>query len=115
VLARYIGARCRARRSVALDWTADPQVWHDEFAIDASYLHRCAVACTRSNDGIGAQLVEDAADLPSVMGSRVLRLDCAERTTRLHGYYCHLGFKRVRIIDVEHAKSSARPAWSASP
>jgi ribosomal protein S18 acetylase RimI-like enzyme len=92
----------------ALDWTADPEFWHDHAAdTDAGYLHRLAVARSHAGQGIGAQLAEHAANLVARNGRRLLRLDCAKHNTRLHEYYRQLGFTHVRTIDLAHRKSGA--------
>jgi GNAT superfamily N-acetyltransferase len=98
----------------ALDWIADPEFWRDEHAnADAGYLHRLTVARTHAGQGIGAQLVEHAAELVLRSGRRLLRLDCAKHNTRLHDYYRQLGFTHMRTVDLAHRKSGAlfeRPA-----
>jgi GNAT superfamily N-acetyltransferase len=51
--------------TLALDWTPDPEFWQDKHAnAGAGYLHRLAVARTHAGQGIGAQLVEHAAEYP---------------------------------------------------
>jgi ribosomal protein S18 acetylase RimI-like enzyme len=92
----------------ALDNHADPEFWHDDpDGTAAGYLHRLAVARAHAGHGIGAQLVDHAADLVADSRRRWLRLDCAKNNTRLHHYYRHLGFTHVGSIDLAHRKSGA--------
>jgi len=92
----------------ALDNKADPEFWHDDpDGTRAGYLHRLTVARHHAGQGIGAKLIDHAADLAADSGRPWLRLDCAKNNTRLHAYYTNLGFTHVRTVDVAHRKSGA--------
>jgi GNAT superfamily N-acetyltransferase len=100
----------------ALDHHADPDFWRDDpSGIRAGYLHRLAVTRTHAGCGLGALLVDHAADLVAHQGRFWLRLDCAKHNTRLHDFYRQLGFKHVRTIDLPHRKSGALFQREARP
>jgi ribosomal protein S18 acetylase RimI-like enzyme len=100
----------------ALDHHADPEFWHDDpDGSRAGYLHRLAVANSHRGQGIGSQLLDDAAELVAHSGRRWLRLDCAKNNSRLHEYYRRLGFMHVQTVDLPHRRSGTlfqRPAAS---
>jgi GNAT superfamily N-acetyltransferase len=74
--------------TVTLDW--DDPLWADRPA-SAGYVHRLAVR--RSAAGLGARLLDWAADTAASAGRGVLRLDCVASNGRLRSYYEAAGFR----------------------
>lgn len=92
----------------ALDHHADPDFWHDDSnGTRACYLDRLAVTRSHAGRGLGALLIDHAANLAAHQDRLWLRLDCAKHNTRLHAYYRLLGFEHVRTVDLPHRKSGA--------
>jgi hypothetical protein len=77
----------RTAATVTLDWS-DP-VW-DGFGGRAGYLHRMAVR--RWAAGLGAVILDWAADSTRARGGVALRLDCVAANPRLRAYYEAAGF-----------------------
>jgi len=74
----------------ALLW-ADPDVWGEQ-PPNAGYLHSLAVDRAFAGQGLGAALLDAAADQVRAAGRAYLRLDCWAGNTMLRGYYAGLGF-----------------------
>ena len=68
---------------------ADP-VWDELPAAGALYVHRMAVR--RSAAGLGAVILDWAADVARGQGRAALRLDCVASNRRLRAYYEAAGF-----------------------
>jgi len=84
--------------TLRLDW-ADP-LWADLDA-QAGYLHQFAVR--RRAAGLGAPLVEWAADVARRAGREALRLDCVSWNEPLRRYYEALGFAHRGDVEVRGA------------
>lgn len=63
----------------------------------ALYLSHLAVDRRLAGHGLGAWLLDQAAEEASRRGKRSLRLDAWTGNTRLHAYYRNHGFQLVRI------------------
>jgi ribosomal protein S18 acetylase RimI-like enzyme len=90
--------------TLALEWE-DPLFWGDR-PRDAGYVHRVAVRRAFAGRGLGARLVDWAAERVVARGRRYLRLDCMAQNARLRRYYEELGF--------EHRGDVERGKWRAS-
>lgn len=66
------------------------RVWDGVPSAAALYIHRMAVR--RSAAGLGAIILDWAADAASRLGLEVLRLDCVASNARLRTYYEEAGF-----------------------
>jgi GNAT superfamily N-acetyltransferase len=77
----------RISGTITLDWS-DP-MWSD-FAGTAGYVHRMAV-CRRAA-GLGAAMLDWAAESARQRGCTALRLDCVASNHRLRAYYESAGF-----------------------
>ena len=82
--------------------------WPDRDA-HAQYVARFAVAPTgrRLFPGLGAKMLDFAAETAVSRGADVLRLDCSKQNDRLHEYYRDRGFTQVGRVDYERRKSGA--------
>jgi ribosomal protein S18 acetylase RimI-like enzyme len=88
----------------ALQWE-DPLFWGDR-PPDGGYVHRVAVVRAFAGRGLGARIVDWAAEQVAARGRRYLRLDCMAENGRLRRYYEELGF--------EHRGDVERGTWGAS-
>jgi ribosomal protein S18 acetylase RimI-like enzyme len=84
------GVVCGALR---LLWS-DPAVWQRGGGI-AVYVHGLVVDRGHAGAGLGARLLDWAAEHGRRAGAAVLRLDCAEGNAGLRRYYARLGFREV--------------------
>jgi ribosomal protein S18 acetylase RimI-like enzyme len=75
----------------------------------AQYVARFAVAPTgrRLFPGLGARILDFAAETAVSRGADMLRLDCAKHNDRLQQYYREHGFTQVGCVDYERRKSGA--------
>lgn len=81
--------------TVTLDW-ADP-LWADAGGA-AGYVHRMAVR--RWAAGLGAHMLDWAADVARQRGADFLRLDCVKSNGRLRAYYAARGFAHCGDVPV---------------
>ena len=79
---------------VRLLW-ADPLFWDDWDQGDAGYVHTMAVHRDYAGQGLGARLLDWAAEQVRINGRRYLRLDCRADNPTLSDYYERLGFTPV--------------------
>jgi len=94
--------------TMRLDDHADPEFWSDADQPDtALYIHQMAVARTAAGQGIGAAMLDWAADRAARAGKAWLRLDAWKTNPGLHAYYTGQGFALVRIVDLGHRFSGA--------
>ncbi|NVC25041.1 GNAT family N-acetyltransferase [Kocuria salina] len=79
--------------AVRLLW-ADPEVWGAEDT-PAVYVHGLMVHRGASGRGLGAFLLDWAAERGRAEGAEVIRLDCVESNTVLRTFYQRQGFQEV--------------------
>ncbi|MEU7789938.1 GNAT family N-acetyltransferase [Amycolatopsis sp. NPDC049159] len=65
----------------------------------ALYVSHLAVDRAAAGHGVGAWLLDEAAEEAARRGKRWLRLDAWKSNARLHAYYRRSGFRLVRIAD----------------
>lgn len=65
----------------------DRQIWGDDAADDALYVHRFAVSRDFAGQGLGKHLLDFAEERGRTLGKRYLRLDCVGHNRRLNEYY----------------------------
>ncbi len=94
----------------ALRWS-DERVWGPDDG-QAGYVHRLATRPEVAGQGIGARLIEVAADLTRERGRSWLRLDCNRDNQRLRGYYEALGFTHAG--DVFDVPRTTRPGYRSA-
>lgn len=70
---------------------------------DAGYVHGLVVRRAFSGRGIGAQMLERAAQMVAMAGKTYLRLDCLGPNNALVGYYERAGFELVGKVRYERA------------
>ncbi len=70
---------------------SDPEVWPDR--VPAVYVHGLMTDRERAGEGVGAQLLDWAAQMGLRAGATALRLDCVAWNDRLRRYYTDLGFR----------------------
>lgn len=92
--------------TVSVDEVPDPELWGAQ-PPDALYVHRMAVTRAHAGRGIGALLLDFAADYTARIGRPWLRLDCNKSNMRLQAYYVENGFRHVRTVDLPHRISGA--------
>ncbi|MER5914752.1 GNAT family N-acetyltransferase [Streptomyces sp. NPDC001982] len=91
-----------------MDEYADPEFWTSaDDPASALCVHRMAVARSASGVGVGARLLDWAAERAARQGKHWLRLDAWKDNEGLHRYYKSVGFTLVRIIDLPHRRSGA--------
>ncbi|MBO1418634.1 N-acetyltransferase [Streptomyces sp. FH025] len=98
--------------TVTMDW-AD-KLWADSPG-EAGYLHRLAVR--RSAAGLGARILDWAADAVRTRGADYLRLDCVAGNARLRAYYEGRGFAPRGVVAVEGApdrRTGEKPVYRLS-
>lgn len=104
----------RVVATITVDHLADTQLWREEDRVrSALYVHRMAVARSESGIGLGAALLDWAANRVVRSGRTRLRLDAWASNEALHRYYKSLGFDMIRNIPVLGRGSGAlfeRPA-----
>jgi GNAT superfamily N-acetyltransferase len=92
--------------TMSLDEVPDPELWGPQPPV-ALYVHRLAVTRTHSGRGLGALLLDFAADYTARAGWASVRLDCNKSNTRLQAFYAANGFSHVRTVDLPHRISGA--------
>ncbi|WP_349262313.1 GNAT family N-acetyltransferase [Actinocrinis sp.] len=92
--------------TVSIDEMPDPELWGPQ-PPDALYVHRLTVTRTHAGHGIGALLLDFAADYTVRAGRTWVRLDTNKSNTRLQAYYAANGFRHVRTVDLPHRVSGA--------
>jgi ribosomal protein S18 acetylase RimI-like enzyme len=104
----------RAVATITIDTTAEPELWHHSSdPDDALYVHRMIVTRTEAGRGLGAALLDFAAQQATAAGRAWLRLDAWATNTKLHDYYRGQGFTHLRTTYYAHRGSGAlfqRPA-----
>lgn len=93
--------------TITLDFWADPEFWQEADDGDAGYVHRLAVRRDWAGQGVGALLLDWAADQVARSGRRWLRLDCMKDNHSLHNYYRRLGFEHLRDVNLAHRISGS--------
>ncbi|CAM5467543.1 putative N-acetyltransferase YesJ [Streptomyces pilosus] len=94
--------------TIQVDGFADPEFWTpDDDPDTALYVHRMAVSRKAAGGGVGARLLDWAADLAAAQGKRWLRLDAWKDNEGLHRYYEDAGFTLLRVVDLPHRRSGA--------
>lgn len=78
----------------------DPEVWGAE-DIPAVYVHGLMVSRGAAGRGLGACLLEWAAERGRAEGAEVVRLDCVETNTVLRTFYQRQGFQEVGRRDFD--------------
>ena len=71
----------------------DPEFWPDRPAGEAAYVHRLAVRRDHARTGVGAALLDWAAERAGHLGLPRLRLDCDHDRPRLRAFYERNGFR----------------------
>ena len=79
---------------------ADPAVWGEDDT-PAVYVHGLMVHRAAAGRGLGALMLEWAAERGRAGGVTVLRLDCVESNTELRAFYRRQGFREVGRRDFE--------------
>jgi GNAT superfamily N-acetyltransferase len=92
--------------TVSIDEVPDPELWGAQ-PPDALYVHRMTVTRTQAGQGIGALLLDFAADYTARVRRTWVRLDTNKSNTRLQAYYAANGFRHVRTVDLPHRISGA--------
>ncbi|WP_433946623.1 GNAT family N-acetyltransferase [Paenibacillus sp. SN-8-1] len=72
---------------------SDPDYWGMRNSKGYNYLHRLTVRRNFSNAGLGAYIVEWAAERTRESGRKGLRLDCLAQNLKLNSFYQRLGFR----------------------
>ncbi|MGX5359835.1 GNAT family N-acetyltransferase [Kocuria sp. KH4] len=85
--------------AVRLLW-ADPEVWGADDT-PAAYVHGLMVHRGASGRGLGAFLLDWAAERGRAEGAAVIRLDCVESNTVLRTFYRRQGFQEVGRRDFD--------------
>ncbi|MFF3872551.1 GNAT family N-acetyltransferase [Streptomyces sp. NPDC001978] len=94
--------------TVQVDDFADPEFWTPDDDPDAAlYMHRMAVSRSAAGGGVGARILDWAADRAGAQGKPWLRLDAWKDNEGLHRYYKAADFTLVRIVDLPHRRSGA--------
>jgi GNAT superfamily N-acetyltransferase len=94
--------------AITIDSRADMELWQpDDDPGCAFYVHRLVVRRRWAGRGIGAFLLDLAAERAAASGLGFIRVDCAKGNGELHGYYKRLGFSHVRTVDLPHRRSGA--------
>ncbi len=70
---------------------SDPEVWPDH--VRAVYVHGLMTDRERAGEGVGAQMLDWAAQTGLRVGATAVRLDCVARNAGLRRYYADLGFR----------------------
>ena len=79
---------------------ADPEVWGTDDT-PAVYIHGLMVHRGAAGRGLGAFLLDWAAERGRVGGAEVIRLDCVESNTVLRTFYQRQGFQEVGRRDFD--------------
>jgi GNAT superfamily N-acetyltransferase len=92
--------------TIAIDLVPDEGLW-TRGELEKSYIiHRMMVPRSHGGEGIGAAMVEFAADLARSHGRSMLIIDVWNSNKELHKYYESLGFRYVRIVPNHWAPSA---------
>ena len=70
----------------------DEEYWPDLPAADSAFVHRLAVRRRFAGTGVGAALLDWAAERARTLGRQLLRLDCDWHRPRLRAFYERNGF-----------------------
>lgn len=81
--------------TAALRLLFDDHVMWGERAPDSVYVHGLMVARSHAGRGLGAAMLDWAAERARAAGRERIRLDCIEDNPGLVGYYERLGYVRV--------------------
>jgi ribosomal protein S18 acetylase RimI-like enzyme len=79
---------------------ADAAIWPDD-GVRAVYVHGLMIDHRLAGTGLGARLLDWAAEAGRRSGAAVMRLDCIEGNERLLRYYLDLGFREVGRRDLD--------------
>jgi GNAT superfamily N-acetyltransferase len=71
----------------------DEEYWPDLPSGDSAFVHRLAVRPRFAGTGVGAALLDWAADRAKELGRHFLRLDCDRDRPRLRAFYERNGFR----------------------
>ncbi|MEV6109643.1 GNAT family N-acetyltransferase [Streptomyces sp. NPDC051940] len=94
--------------TLQLDEYADPEFWEPEDEPEkALYIHRMAVSRSAAGQGVGAKMLDWAAQRAAQSGRPLLRLDAWKTNSELQRYYAEQGFGLVRVVDLPHRGSGA--------
>lgn len=94
--------------TLQLDDLADSEFWgQEDRPHDALYVHRMAVRRDAAGGGLGAYMLDWAAEQTAQAGKQWLRLDAWKDNPGLHEFYERTGFHLVRIVDLSHRRSGA--------
>lgn len=86
----------------------DPDFWtSDELQEFALYLGKMATAMGRSGEGLGALMLSWARDRAARSGFNVLRWDVWKTNKKLLHYYCSVGARYIRTVEVPGRWSGA--------
>lgn len=100
--------------TIALDRNAHPELWTPEERREpATYVHRMIVRRAYAGQGLGAELLDWAADKAARNGDQWIRGDVWTTNTQLQDYYLQEGFAHVRTVQLADYPSGAifqRPA-----
>jgi GNAT superfamily N-acetyltransferase len=98
----------RSVGTITVDRHADPDFWTPADQPDAAlYAHRMVVRRDYAGAGLGHLMLDHAGGLARDAGKRWLRLDAWRDNPGLHDYYLRLGFRLVRVVEVEGRRSGA--------
>ncbi|GAC1538690.1 MAG: hypothetical protein NVS2B7_09870 [Herpetosiphon sp.] len=92
-----VGMKDEVVGTALLHWS-DAEVWGEQ-PPDAGYVHKLAVKRSHAGQGIGAVLLEYAAQVAAANSKQYLRLDCATDNRKLVNYYRARGFQQVGTLD----------------
>jgi ribosomal protein S18 acetylase RimI-like enzyme len=85
--------------TITLNDHVHPGLWTaSELRQPACYVHRLIVDRALSGRGLGAEILDWAADMASSQGAAWLRLDVWTNNAPLHRYYRSQGFTHVRTV-----------------
>jgi GNAT superfamily N-acetyltransferase len=102
--------------TLSLTTIADKDFWtRDERLEPAFYLSKLATHLDRRGAGLGALLIDWAADYANARGVLWLRWDVWRANTELQNYYVNLGARLLRVVDVEGRHSGALFELSKAP
>jgi GNAT superfamily N-acetyltransferase len=94
--------------TITVDELPDADFWHrDDEVQTALYLHRMAVSRAHAGIGLGAAMLDWAADQATRRGRDLLRLDAWVTNGDLHLYYKRQRFTHVRTAMVDGRGSGA--------
>ncbi len=93
--------------TIAIDEWTDVGLWTAEEQANALFLHRMIIDRGSAGQGVGAVLLDHAAEVARDHGKNWLRLDAWTTNSGLHQYYRDQGFTHVRTVTDHPSPSTA--------